>query len=126
MEGLEMRALTSNIGRHPLVAMLCLLLAACAGSTSRQSTGEYVDDAVVTAKVKATLLEAPDIRSAAISVETYKGVVQLSGFVDSRAMRDRAASLTSRVPGVTRVINDLVIKTESLSRGVERAVSGSA
>lgn len=116
-----MQALTSNPVCHGLIGILCLLLAGCAGSSVQQSTGDYVDDAVVTAKVKATLLDAPDVRSTDISVETFKGVVQLSGFVDSTAMRARAVSLTQRVPGVTRVINDLIVKTESLSRAIDHA-----
>jgi osmotically-inducible protein OsmY len=79
-------------------------------STKKESTGEYVDDAVITAKVKAAVLEESSLKSAEINVETYKGIVQLTGFVGSRAEIDKAAAVAGRVKGVASVKNDMIVK----------------
>jgi len=80
-------------------------------STSKtESPGEYVDDTVITAKVKSAMLEEPSLKSAEINVETYKGIVQLSGFVRSRADINRAAELANGVKGVKSVKNDMILK----------------
>jgi len=82
-----------------------------ATSTSKtESPGEYVDDAVITAKVKSAILEEPTLKSAEINVETFKGIVQLSGFVRSRADINRAAELAKGVKGVKSVKNDMILK----------------
>lgn len=75
-----------------------------------ESPGEYVDDAVITAKVKSAMLEEPSLKSAEINVETFKGVVQLSGFVRSRADINKAAELVNGVKGVKSVKNDMILK----------------
>lgn len=74
------------------------------------SPGEYVDDTVITAKVKSAVLEDSSLKSAEINVETYKGIVQLSGFVRSRADINRAAELAKGVNGVKSVKNDMILK----------------
>lgn len=82
----------------------------CAGSTTQESTGNYIDDTVVTTKVKSALLNAKSIKSTEISVETYKGRVQLSGFVSSRADAQRAVEVARGIKGVRSVENDMRIK----------------
>ena len=83
---------------------------ATAPATKKESAGEYVDDAVITTKVKAAVLEEATLKSAEINVETYKGVVQLSGFVTSRADINKAVALAGKVKGVKSVKNDMVVK----------------
>jgi hyperosmotically inducible protein len=97
---------------HCLVLlMLIATLAACASTPTRESTGEYVDDSVITTKVKSLLANDDFFKSFhQISVETYKGVVQLSGFVNSQQAVDKAGQLARSVPGVKSVKNDLIVK----------------
>ena len=81
-----------------------------AAPAKHESAGAYVDDTVITTKVKAAVLEEPSLKSAEINVETYKGVVQLTGFVSSRASIDKAVEVARSVKGVTSVKNDMVVK----------------
>jgi c(7)-type cytochrome triheme protein len=81
-----------------------------AATSKSESPGEYVDDAVITAKVKAAVLEEPSLKSAEINVETLKGTVQLAGFVRSRADINKAVEIAKRVKGVKSVKNDMVLK----------------
>lgn len=94
--------------------MLCILLLAsfvsCAGSYKQESTGQYIDDSTITAKVKASIFEEESLKSLQITVVTFKGVVQLSGFVDSAKNADKAGQIASNVGGVKSVRNDLVVK----------------
>ena len=76
----------------------------------KESLGEYVDDAVITARVKAAVLEEPSLKSAEINVETLKGTVQLTGFVSSRADINRALDVAKGVGGVKSVKNDMILK----------------
>jgi len=78
--------------------------------STKESPGEYVDDAIITTKVKAAVFEEPSLKSAEINVETYKGTVQLSGFVRSRANIDKAVEVARRVEGVKSVKNDMLVK----------------
>ncbi len=82
----------------------------CSSTAQKEGTGEYVDDSVITAKVKAAIFKEPMLKSAEINVETFKGVVQLSGFVNSQADIDKAANLARSVKGVTSVKNDMRLK----------------
>ncbi len=82
----------------------------CAGGKTHESTGEYLDDTVLTQKVKLSILGDPKLKFFAISVETFKGVVQLSGFVNSSEAATRAADLARRVKGVKQVNNSLIVK----------------
>ena len=92
------------------LAATAAALAACGGSPTKESTGEAVDDSVITAKVKAALLSEKDVDSTAISVETFKGRVLLSGYVKGPDQRQRAEGLTRGVPGVKEVNNNLEMK----------------
>jgi len=85
-------------------------LAGCASTAHQQGTGEYVDDTVITTKVKAAIFEDPVTKVMEIKVKTFKGDVQLSGFVSSQAAANRAVELARGVSGVTSVKNDMQIK----------------
>ncbi len=87
-----------------------LTLGACAGTGTTESTGTYVDNAAITAKVKTAILQDPDLKVMQISVKSYKDVVQLSGFVDTGAMKAHAGTVAGNVAGVASVQNDLVVK----------------
>jgi len=91
-------------------AMFVLLLAGCAATPQQASTGQIIDDSVITTKVKAAIFQEPTLKSLEISVKTYKGIVQLSGFVGSSDVALRAAEVTRRVEGVQGVKNSLVVK----------------
>ena len=82
----------------------------CAGTRTRESTGEYVDDSTITTKVKARFVKDPMVSALAVSVETFKGVVQLSGFVNTQLEKDRAAEIAHGVRGVKSVTNSLIVK----------------
>ena len=82
----------------------------CASTRTQEGTGEYVDDTVITTKVKAAILDEPTLKSAEINVETFKGVVQLSGFVSSQAAENRAVEVARTVGGVKSVKNDMRLK----------------
>jgi osmotically-inducible protein OsmY len=94
-----------------LVAAVALTaLAGCASTQKQESTGQYVDDTAITTKVKAAIFNEPTLKSAEINVETFKGRVQLSGFVSSRANIDRAVVIAQGVSGVSSVANDMRVK----------------
>jgi len=82
----------------------------CAATQTRESTGQYVDDSVITTQVKALLANDDFLKSFQISVETFKGVVQLSGFVNSEQAINKAGQIARSVKGVTSVKNDLIVK----------------
>ena len=82
----------------------------CAGTAKKESTGEYVDDTAITAKVKKDIFDEPTLKSAEINVETFKGVVQLSGFVSSQANIATATVVAKNVNGVKSVKNDMRVK----------------
>lgn len=92
------------------VAMLLALFVGCASTESSSGTGEYIDDTVITTKVKAAIFNEATLKSAEINVETYKGVVQLSGFVNSQDDIDTAVRLARGVKGVKSVSNDMELK----------------
>jgi osmotically-inducible protein OsmY len=91
-------------------ALLIAALTACAPTKTREGTGEYVDDTVITAKVKAVFADDPQVKATQVKVETFKGTVQLSGFVDSRAEEERAVQLARDVKGVKSVKDDMVLR----------------
>ena len=96
---------------HGLVfLMLIATFVACASTRTKESTGEYVDDSVITTKVKSLLAKDDFLKSFQIGVETFKGTVQLSGFVASQKAVDKAGEIAHSVKGVTSVKNDLVVK----------------
>ena len=96
--------------RYLLVLMLMVTFVACASTPKQESTGEFVDDSVITTKVKSLLAADDLLKSFQIGVETHKGVVQLSGFVDSKQAVDKAVQITRGVGGVKSVKNSLVVK----------------
>ena len=103
----------TNITRRltTLLAIAFMAMAlGCASTAKTEGTGEYIDDTVVTAKVKAAIFNEPTLKSAEINVETFKGVVQLSGFVNSREDVNKAVTVARQVPGVTSVKNDMRLK----------------
>jgi BON domain len=103
---------------NPIGKVLITLMAAfslvaasgCASTPTQESTGEYVDDSMITAKVKSASLNEPTLNVAEINVETFKGTVQLSGFVASQAAATKAVEVTRAVGGVKSVKNDMSIK----------------
>jgi len=98
--------------RTATIAMLvaAAALGACGSTARHEGTGEYVDDTVITTKVKAAVFEDASLKSAEINVETFKGRVQLSGFVNSQADINRATALARNIKGVTSVANDMRLK----------------
>jgi osmotically-inducible protein OsmY len=103
----------TNITRKLATLAGVLLVATalgCASTAKQEGTGEYVDDTVVTGKVKAAIFNEPTLKSAEINVETFKGVVQLSGFVSSQVAENKAVEVTRTVAGVKSVKNDMRLK----------------
>ena len=96
--------------RFLVLLMLIAAFAACASTRTHESAGEYVDDSVITTKVKALLAEDDFLKSFQIGVETYKGTVQLSGFVNSQQAVDKAGQIARSVQGVKSVKNNLIVK----------------
>jgi osmotically-inducible protein OsmY len=100
---------------HRIMKFLaCLVLVTsfigCASTRTQEGTGEYVDDSVITTKVKSAILMDSELKVLQINVETFKGVVQLSGFVNSRQAATKAAEVARGVKGVVGVKNNLVVK----------------
>ena len=98
------------IMRSLLILLAIVVIGGCAGSRTQESTGEYVDDSTITAKVKAAIFDDPALKVLQINVETFKGTVQLSGFVNSPQAVSRAAEVAGRVSGVKSVKNNLLVK----------------
>jgi osmotically-inducible protein OsmY len=91
------------------VALFAAMLG-CASTPEQESTGEYLDDSVITTKVKAAIFNEPSLNSAEINVETFRGAVQLSGFVSTAANIKKAIEITHRVRGVRSVQNHMQVK----------------
>jgi osmotically-inducible protein OsmY len=90
--------------------VLVIALLGCAGDRTTRSTGEYTEDNVIAAKVKSALIADPDTKGTQVDVEVFKGVVQLSGFVDNAIQVRKAATIASNVGGVTEVRNTLQVR----------------
>ena len=100
-----------NIVIHCLVLLMLIgTFAACATTRTQESAGEYVDDSVITTKVKSLLAQDDFLKSFQIGVETYQGVVQLSGFVNTQKAVDKAVEIVRSVNGVKSVKNNLIVK----------------
>jgi len=99
-----------HMTRIMLAVAFSALLVACAGTAQQESTGEYIDDTVITSRVKSVLLNDPAVSGLSINVETFKGTVQLAGFVKTVAERNRAVQLARDVKGVRQVKNDILIR----------------
>ena len=106
--------MNSSSKKFVLIALcaigLAWLPAGCAGSATKESTGEYVDDATITTKVKAQLVQDSVVKARDIKVETYKGTVSLSGFVSTPEEKARAAQIAAGVPGVREVKDYISVK----------------
>lgn len=89
---------------------VALVLAGCAGTSKQESTGDYVDDTVVTARVKTALLQDPVVSGLAVNVETFKGVVQLSGFVKTQAEKNKAHHIAHDTKGVVKVVDNILVR----------------
>jgi Predicted periplasmic or secreted lipoprotein len=100
----------SNTISAIFLALVLTTAMGCASTSKQEGTGEYIDDSVITTKVKAAIFNDASLKSAEINVETYKGVVQLSGFVNSRSDIQRAVELARGVKGVTSVKDDMRVK----------------
>jgi osmotically-inducible protein OsmY len=105
---------------------LSLSLLACAPTGTGQSTGAYIDDMSITTRVKAAILNDPDLKVAEINVETRENAVKLSGFVNSEAMVIHATTVAARVAGVKSVRNDLIELTQLGSSDASQGRSGSS
>src|SRR6185295_4059529 len=109
-----MTAITRKFATIAGVLFVAIALG-CASTAKQEGTGEYVDDTVITSKVKAAIFNEPTLKSAEINVETFKGVVQLSGFVSSQAAESKAVEVARTVGGVKSVKNDMRLKGRSAS-----------
>lgn len=92
------------------LALTLVTAVGCSSTPKQEGTGEYIDDSVITTKVKAAILKEPTLKVAEINVETFKGVVQLSGFVAQQSDIGKAAEVARSVGGVKSVKNDLRLK----------------
>ena len=101
----------SRIMPAVLLAASVLVTSACSSTRTQQSAGEVIDDSVLTAKVKAALIDDPVTKAGQINVETYRGVVQLGGFVDTAAEKSQATKVAQSVTGVKEVRNDLRVSS---------------
>jgi osmotically-inducible protein OsmY len=101
-----------QLNRFPVffLTLLLAVLVGCAPTSKKEGTGEYIDDTLLTTKVKAAVFNEPSLKSSEINVETFKGVVQLSGFVRSEADIKKAVEVAQGVKGVNSVKNDMRVK----------------
>lgn len=104
----------TRLHRFAIFCFAVLLATAfgCSSTSTKEGTGEYIDDSVITTKVKAAVLNEPSLKSSEINVETFKGVVQLSGFVNSQADINKALEVARGVNGVKSVKNDMLLKPQ--------------
>src|SRR3972149_920870 len=106
---MNMKQIPRQVGCF-LGAVVLAAMIGCASTAKQESTSEYVDDTVITTRVKTAILGEPALKVLQINVETYKGVVQLSGFVDSQAMASKAVDVARSISGVKSVRNDKGIR----------------
>lgn len=102
---------------HPvhciIVVLLTFFLTSCASSPTLESTGQYIDNSLITTKVKAQLFSEMQLESVEIKVKSFKDEVQLSGFVDSHQIKKQAERIAWSIPGVKKVRNDLIVKSDA-------------
>jgi len=99
-----------NVLIAAMIALAAFYSSGCSVATGQSTMGEAIDDSTITTRVKARFAEAKDVAATRISVETLKGVVQLSGFATSESERVRAAQIAAAVPGVKQVQNSIAVK----------------
>ena len=107
-----------------VMLVVSMAVVACASTRTTKSAGEQVDDSVTTGRVKAALIADPTTKAHQIDVETFRGTVQLNGFVDTEASKDRATEVARNTKGVTAVRNNLTVKTTD--RSSDQVVDDSA
>jgi hyperosmotically inducible periplasmic protein len=90
--------------------LLAAALSACSGAPPRETVGQVVDDAIITSRLKAALFRDADVSGFQVNVETYKGQVQIAGFVDTRQQKIKAERIARAIPGVRAVTNSIVVK----------------
>lgn len=108
-----MRTVVYRFAHYVMLLLVVMALGACTVFSGRETAGDYVDDATITANIKGAILADPDLSVTQISVETMQGVVQLSGFVDSRSAASKAESIARRQEGVRSVRNNLIVRSAS-------------
>ena len=102
---------THPVMRHLGAALAAVVLAACASTPTQESVGEYIDDTAITAQVKSALVGDEQVSTlGSVGVDTFKGIVQLSGFVDSAQEKEKAGTIARTVTGVKAVENDIRLK----------------
>lgn len=106
-----MKQLLRILSIAALATGLFVLSVGCAGTATRASTGEMIDDSVVTAKVKTELIRDETVKARDVNVDTFRGTVQLSGFVETAEQKARAGDIAARVTGVNNVVNNITVKT---------------
>ena len=104
------RRFQSAVAQSLIAASVLVSVVACAPTPTREGTGEYIDDSVITSKVKAAFAADPTVKATEVKVETFKGTVQLSGFIDNQESARRAVEIARGVKGVKSVKNDTVIR----------------
>lgn len=102
-------AIRQQIAKY-LGFLMLVFIVGCASGQDQTGAGEYIDDSVITTKVKAAIFNEPTLKSAEINVETFKGVVQLSGFINSNADMNKAIEVARSINGVESVKNDMRLK----------------
>jgi osmotically-inducible protein OsmY len=105
-----MKNTTKRFSILMLAAAALTSVVGCAATSTQESTGQYMDDTAITTRVKAAIFNDASLKSAEINVETFKGAVQLSGFVNSQADIQRAVALVQGLSGVRSVKNDMRLK----------------
>ncbi|GAB3370042.1 BON domain-containing protein [Massilia agri] len=93
-----------------LAGLVLAILSACAPTGTQRGTGEYIDDTAITSRIKTAFATSPEVKATEVQVETYRGTVQLSGFVDSSESALRAAQIARETPGVKEVRNSMVVR----------------
>lgn len=113
-----MKRIFTSVGALALMAVLI----GCSSTGTEKSAGEVVDDSVITGKVKTALTDDETTKARDIKVETHKGVVQLTGFVDTNAEKSRAGEVARTIDGVTSVRNDIEVQTRTAERSAGEVV----
>jgi hyperosmotically inducible protein len=101
-----------GILKFTAILAVLALASACSSTRTQQSAGEVIDDSTLTSKVKIALIDDPVTKAGQINVETYRGVVELGGFVDNTQQKEQATKVARTITGVTEVRNNLVVGTK--------------
>jgi hyperosmotically inducible periplasmic protein len=105
-----MKKFTSLLSLALLALGLAAFTSGCAGTATRSSTGEMIDDSVITAKVKTELIRDEFVRARDVNVDTFRGTVQISGFVEREEQKARAGEIAAQTNGVRNVVNNITVK----------------